>query len=129
MLPEQIHALGQRWADAELRADVTVLATLLADDFVAIGPRGFVLHREQWLDRYRSGSLKNEAFTWEDVSVRIYGATAIAVGIQTQRASFQGHDASGRFRLTQVMLHQADQWRIVHLQLSGPIPDMPPSQG
>ena len=126
MTAESILELGRRWAEAEQRADDATLAALLADDFVAVGPRGFVLNREQWLDRYRAGDLWNDTFAWQDVSVRVYGETAVAVGIQAQQTSYQGHDASGRFRVTQIAVRQGDRWLIAGLHLSGPIPDMPP---
>lgn len=127
---DQILDLSRHWADAERQSDAAALEGLLAGDFVAIGPRGFVLNRQQWLDRYGSGDLKNEAFDVREVSVREYGDdTAIAIGVQEQRATFQGHDASGRFRLGMVTVRQAERWLIAGLQLSGPIPDMPPARG
>ena len=128
MSSESILELGRRWAEAEQGGDVAALATLLAGDFVAVGPRGFVLNREQWLDRYRAGNLRNDTFSWHDVSVRIYGETAVAVGVQAQQSEYQGHDASGRFRLTQVTVRQGDRWLIAGLHLSGPIPDTPARQ-
>lgn len=125
---EQVLDLSRRWADGEQRCDAAVLDGLLAGDFAAVGPRGFVLTRQQWLDRYRSGDLKNEAFALRDASVREYGGTAIVTGVQEQRTTFQGHDASGRFRLGMVAVRQAGHWVIAALQLSGPIPTMPPVQ-
>ena len=100
--------------------DAAALDTLLAPDFMAVGPRGFVLDRAQWLERYGSG-LHNSAFSWDDVQVRDFGETAIAIGIQDQRATYQGNDASGRFRISHVFVRRDDQWRIAHIQLSGPL--------
>jgi len=40
------------------------------------------------------------------------------VGSQTQRSTYQGHDASGRFRVTQVAFRQGDRWTIVGLHYS-----------
>ncbi len=125
MTQQQIQNLGQRWADAERRADVDALDALFSDDFSAIGPRGFVLNRQQWLDRYRSGSIKNETFTWQETGVRAYRDAIIATGTQTQQSTYQGQDASGRFRTTLVYVHGKNGWRIALIQLSGPIPDMP----
>jgi ketosteroid isomerase-like protein len=122
---DQVHELVRRWADAESRSDAAALDALMTDDCMLIGPRGFVLDRQQSLERYQSGALRTEAFSWSDVTVREYGATAIVTGIVTQRASYQGRDASGRFRATQVAVQQGGQWKCAGLQFSGPIPDMP----
>ena len=61
--------------------------------------------------------------------MRDYGEAAVAVGIQDQRTSFQGHDASGRFRATLILVRQAGRRVIAGWQASGPIPDAPPSRG
>jgi ketosteroid isomerase-like protein len=129
MTREQVLSLAQAWADAEQRGDVDFLARNLVDDFVGVGPRGFLLTKEQWLARYRSGELRNESFALEEVAVRVYGEAAVAVGIQDQRTSFQGRDASGRFRATLIVVRQAGRWLIAGWQASGPVPDAPPSRG
>ena len=113
------------WAVAESHSDAQALDALMTDDCTVIGPRGFVLDRQQCLDRYRSGALKTEAFDWSDVRVREHGPTTVVVGIVTQRASYQGQDASGRFRATQIAVEQDGRWKCAGLQFSGPIPEMP----
>jgi hypothetical protein len=60
------------------------------------------------------------------VSVRQYGDAAIATGIQTQQTAYRGNDASGRFRVSHVYVRKGDRWLFASIQLSGPIPDMPP---
>lgn len=123
-IEEQVQAFGAAWADAERRADATALEALLADDFRCVGPLGFVLDKAQYLDSRRSGDLKHEAFTWDEVRVRGYGTTAIAIGTQTQHSSYQGRDASGRFRVTQVLTRLDHRWRLASLHLS-PIAPLP----
>jgi ketosteroid isomerase-like protein len=126
-MEEQVKELGQTWAAAELRGNAEELGALLADDFVCVGPLGFVLDKAQYLGSRRSGDLKHEAFAWEDVRVRLYGETAVAVGVQTQRSTYQGRDASGRFRVTQIAARQGGAWRIAGLHLSPIAP--PPGTG
>lgn len=125
---EQALDLGRRWAEAELRADVETLSSLLETDFICVGPLGFVLNREQYLAPRRSGELKHEAFAWEDARIREYGDAAVAVGSQIQQSTYQGHDASGRFRVTQVLVRQAKGWVIASLHLS-PIAQPPGGSG
>lgn len=117
---EQVLDLGQRWAAAERAGDVVALNALLDPEFIGVGPRGFVLSREQWLERYRTGGLQNQSFTWEEVQVRDYGEAAIAVGVQFQQSTYQGHDASGRFRGTQVAVRKEGRWFIAGMHL-GPL--------
>src|SRR6266487_4636921 len=88
---QQVRELAQRWADAERHADAGALDELLVDDFRAVGPLGFVLTKQQWLDRYRASGLENTSFTFDEVEVRGYGETAIAIGKQTQTGSLQDH--------------------------------------
>jgi hypothetical protein len=116
------------WIDAEARGDAAVLDALLDDDFRGDGPRGFVLTKREWLDRYRSGDLANDAFAWEDTRVRVHDDAAVAMGIQTQTASYQGLDCSGRFLGTLVAIRRDGRWSIVNVQLS-PATGPPGSRG
>jgi len=107
------------WAAAELGGDTRALRSLLSEDFAGIGPHGFQLDKAQWLDRYDSGALVNEAFATEDLLVRRYGNdTAIVNGVQTQTAVYQGQSFAGRFRLTAVLVRSGEAWAIANLQLS-----------
>ena len=96
----------------EARGAAQALGPLLADDFVLVGPLGFMLDKQQYLGSRLSGDLRHESFAWEDVRVGVYGEAAIAVGSQTQRSTYQGRDASGRFRVTQVAVQQGGTWVI-----------------
>ena len=57
-------------AAAEGAGDATALETLLADGFTAVGPLGFILPRQAWLARHRSGDLTYQDFSLEDIQVR-----------------------------------------------------------
>ena len=124
MSTERILDLAGAWVDAELRGDPAALDTLLTADFVGVGPRGFVLNRDQWLARYRSGDLRNRAFELRDPQVREYGAAAVVVGTQVQQATHQGHDTSAELRATLVAVRPDNRWLLasVHLSpVSGPL--------
>lgn len=110
--------LGRDWANAEQHGDTDFLDATLTDDFIAVGPRGFLLTKPQWIERYSSGDLKNQSFTWEDVTERRYDETAILIGKQTQRTTYQGRDTSGSFRTTLVIVKRNNTWQIASLSLS-----------
>ena len=106
--------------------DAAALEPLLAPDFLLVGPLGFMLDKTQYLGSRRSADLRHESLAWEDVRVRAYDNAAVAVGSLTQRSTYQGRDASGRFRVTQVAVRYGDRWSIVGLRYS-PIAQPPES--
>lgn len=114
----EIRELGRRWAEAEQRGDVDALASMSTDDFTLVGPAGFVLDREQWFAGYRSGALKIQSLIWDDVRVRDYGDTAVAIGVRTQEATYQSNPAGGRFRGTQIAIHRDRGWLMAGVHLS-----------
>jgi ketosteroid isomerase-like protein len=93
-----IRDLERRWAEAETRGDIAALDELSTDDFRLIGPAGFVLDKQQWLDRYRHGDMVTTSLRFEDAQTRLYGNTAVTIGRQVQEAAYQGHPANGQFR-------------------------------
>jgi ketosteroid isomerase-like protein len=115
----EILALGRRWAAAEQNGDTAVLDELAAADFRLVGPLGFILDRDQWLQRYASGALDTTSLNWDEVEVRDFGDTAIAIGRHIQQASYAGRPADGQFRISHVFVRGPDgQWRIANIQLS-----------
>jgi ketosteroid isomerase-like protein len=115
---DEIRALGSTWVDAELSADVETLDTIATDDFRLVGPFGFVLDKEQWLGRYRSGDFVTSALRWHDVDVREYGDSAVTIGTQSQEAAYKGTPSNGEFRITHVFVRDGGHWKIAGMQLS-----------
>jgi len=120
--------LGGDWAAAELHGDTASLERILADDYIAVGPRGFMLTKEQWLSRHDSGSLTYRAFEWEEVSVRVHENAAVMIGCQTARAVYEDgdvrHEIQDQFRATLVFVEEGKRWSLLGLHLS-PIAEPP----
>jgi len=122
---EQMLELGRRWAEAEQRGDTAELEALTTGDFTLVGPAGFVLGKQQWLDRYRSGHLVTRSLRWHDVHVRDYGDTAVAIGRHLQQATYRGRPADGEFRATHVAVRREGRRLLAGMHLSalgGPRP-------
>jgi hypothetical protein len=124
MTDDEVQRLLERLTQAERAGDIAALDGLTAGDFTLVGPLGFVLTKEQWLDRYRSGALTTEALSWQPDTVRRHNDTAIVIGTQDQHARYQGHPVHGRFRATHVLLHLDARWRLASTHLS-PIGEPP----
>ena len=115
---QQLEKLGEDWAAAELRGDTAFLEHTLADDFVGVGPRGFTLTKDQWLERHEAGKLKYKSFRMDDVQVHLYGDAAIVTGRETMKGKCADHDVEGQFRTTLVSVEQQGRCLLASLHLS-----------
>ena len=113
----QLQRFVGEWADAEQLEDVAFLSEALTDDFIGIGPLGFMLTKGQWLGRYEGG-LSYESFALDEVATRFYGGVAVATCRQSQTGEFQGNDVSGEFRATLIFAEQEGRWLLAGLHLS-----------
>ena len=117
-----IEKLGEDWAAAERRGDTGFLARVLADDLVAVGPRGFMLTKEQWLSRHDSGNLMYESFDWDEVRVRVHRGTAVMTGRQTAEGRYEDgdvrHEIRDQFRATLIFAEGRGTWLLLGLHLS-----------
>ena len=116
-IEQEVARLADAWVTAELRGDIPLLERQLSDDFIGIGPLGFMLTRQEWLARHQSGDLKYESFSLDEVKVRVYNDAAILIGRQAQNATYRGNSIPGQFRITLVFVQQG-QWQLASLQLS-----------
>ena len=117
--------LEKTWVEAELRADTGTLEAISTADFVLVGPLGFVLDKQQWLERYRSGDLVTDSLSLEDPATRVYGDAAITIARHVQRASYKGQPTDGQFRTTHIGVRGDDGWLLAGIHLS-PIGGPPP---
>ena len=119
---ERVEKLAEEWAAAELRGDTLSLAEILADDFVGVGPRGFMLTKEQWIARHEAGKLKYESFGLDEVVIRLYGDAAVAVCRQGAEGVYEDengrYDIREQFRATLVFVRQQERWLLASLHLS-----------
>ncbi len=113
-----IRLLQQTFDQVEVQADTAQLNRLLADDFVSIGPKGFLLNKEEWINRHVH--FKYHALDTSDMDIRLYNnTTAIVRNIQRNRATYQNETMELTVRVSQVWIWEADgAWRLVAIQFS-----------
>jgi Domain of unknown function (DUF4440) len=99
------------------------VVSAVADDFVGVGPLGFMLTKQQWLGRF-AGGLSYDSFALEVVEARLYRETAVVTGRQKQAGSFQGNDVGGEFRASLVFVEGDGRWQLACWHAS-PIADAP----
>ena len=126
-MEENLEKLAQALTNAERKGDVAFLAHTLADDFVGIGPRGFILTKDEWLARHKSGDLRYESFGLDEVRIRVYGDAAVLTGRESVKLKYRGEDQQAELRTTEIFVKQPGQWQLASLQLS-PIAPPPGAQ-
>ena len=119
---QELRRLEREWDNAIVRKDVATINRILSDDFVYIDSVGGVNPKASLLEGIKNSEAVMEPFETEDVSVRIYGDTAVLTGRFTQTATYKGQTFSGQFRYTDVYVKRANSWRAVAAH-SSRIPD------
>jgi ketosteroid isomerase-like protein len=114
----ELEEFGKHWAEAEVAQDLAALDGMAHEDFILVGPFGFLLNKTQWLDRYRNGDLVTSALDWRDTQVRVFGDCAVVVGVHDQEAAYRGQPNNGQFRATHVLVREAGAWRLIGMHLS-----------
>lgn len=128
---EAINTFLSEWAAAEQAGDTSLLDTCLTDDFVGIGPLGFTLSKNQWLERYATGDLTYDAFRLAEVQTRVYGNAAVATAHQTGRGAYRGQAVPADLRASLVLVKPAGSWRLggIHMSFMAGTPGAPPIPG
>jgi ketosteroid isomerase-like protein len=116
---QEIIRLAETWTAAELRGDTAFIEKTLADDFIGIGPLGFLLNKQQWLERHRSGDMKYETLALDEAQVRLYSGVAILIGRTVQNSNFRGHGVQAQLRTTLVFVQQQETWQLASLHYCG----------
>jgi hypothetical protein len=111
-----IRELQQAFDDAELHADTDRLNSLLADDFVSIGERGFQLDKRQWIARHADFAYLS--LETAELDVRCYDHAAIVRCVQHSQASWRGDAMTLTVRLSQVWIELPGGWRLAGIQFS-----------
>src|SRR3954469_6422798 len=112
-----IDTLLDTWCEAERHGDRDHLGRLLTDDFVGIGPVGFMLPKAAWVDRL-GPDLRYDALALDEVSTRSYGGTTVVVAHQRAAGEGRGNPLPPDTRVSFVVVPVGDDLRIAGIQYS-----------
>ncbi len=120
----ELTRLESVWNDAHLRSDAAALERLWADELVAIVPRMAPLPKPEALAFVRSARMKFLRYESAEVTVKVYGESAVARGRLLRARELGGQTMQDNWRFTKVYVRQAGQWRVVafHASEAGPPP-------
>ena len=117
---EEIKKAEAERSTAQVRGDASKLDELLASEFMEVNAAGQIRTKQENIDGHKSGQTHWERFDLDDLSVRVYGETAVVTGRSTRKGTFAGRDISGRSRYTRYYIRRQGRWQAI-FQHSRPI--------
>ncbi len=115
----EIEQLEEAWRNAMLKSDTTALASLLADDYIAITASGILQTKDEALTNLRTRRVHLTALNVSDRKLRFYGKTVLVTSLANVQGTTVDGDISGSFRYTRVyVLNPQGQWKIVSFEAS-----------
>lgn len=112
----EVRTIQDRFDQAELHDDRDALHDLIDDEFLSIGPKGFVLDKEQWINRHNFFTY--HTLDISEIDVRVFGQTVIVRDIQRNRATSSGREVQISTRVSQVWTYRDRRWRLIAIQFS-----------
>jgi len=107
--------MNDDFVKALVRADRATLERIMANDFFLAYPMEGD-DKDQFIDDVVSGDVRVEFLTRENVSVRIWGSTAILTGKDSAKWYYKGRDFSGHYKIINVYSLRDDRWQLVSFQ-------------
>jgi ketosteroid isomerase-like protein len=107
----RIMALENSWNQAELHNDSHAVDLLLADDFVMTVADGYTLSKAQTLASVRDTSYRPDVLQSDDMTVHLYGNTAIVTGAFLEKGKDKGKPFERRGRFTDTWVNLNGEWR------------------
>jgi ketosteroid isomerase-like protein len=115
-----IRQLNDEWIKALVRRDGTSLERVMADDFFFTYPLEGD-DKAQFIADVTSGNLKIEHFSREQVSVRVFGNTAVLTARDSATWVYMGREITGHYKNISVYSNRDGHWELCALQAC-PIP-------
>lgn len=116
--------LERRWMDSLRQRDASVLSQLISDDFTLVSPRLVVASGDR--DKYFQHAMRElnlTSYDFENLTVRLYGRTAVVSGRLKQSANVAGEDWGGSYLFTDVWVSRDGAWQVVSRHTSLLPPD------
>lgn len=115
--------IGQEWALLVSNANVTGLEKSLSDNYMHIHATALVESKSQFVDALRNGSRKYDPIIFEEVTVRVFGTTAIVTGKFNLKAFVRGKTVEGVNRFSLVLMKTSNGHQVVSFQAT-PVPQV-----
>src|ERR1700738_3131860 len=110
-----VRQLNDEWVKAVMRGDAETLHRIMADDFFFAYPLEGD-DKAQFIADVTSGNLKIEHIRREQVSVRVFGSTAVLTARDSATWLYHGRELSGQYKIIMVYSERDGRWQLCAFQ-------------
>jgi ketosteroid isomerase-like protein len=108
-----ITQLEKDWAMAIINRDVATLDRLLSEDFNGTSPTAHTYPKMVAIEDLKSGMYVVESMDLDDISVNVFGDSAVAFTSQEEKSKYAGKDFSGHYHYTDFWIKSNGTWQVV----------------
>lgn len=113
-LGQDFKDLDRGWIAAYLQGDEELFDRTWTDGFIFTSPFGQFTNKQQELADIWSGDLRFESLSTGNVTVKVYGSTAVMTGCFLMKGYYKGRDLGGDYDYTTLLTkRQRSSWQIV----------------
>ena len=114
-IEQHMRQLNDEWVKALMRGDVETLSRIMADDFIFAYPLEGD-DKAQFIADVTARELKVEHLSRAQVSVRVFGATAVLTARDSATWLYHGRELSGQYKIIQIYSERDGRWQLCALQ-------------
>jgi hypothetical protein len=115
----------ERLNRALVDGDPEALEELVAPDCRIIGPKGFIIAKDEWVGVHASGVYEQVLLRTARSEVLQHGDAVIRCDVQQSECVYRGERISGLFRVQSVWVRAAGRWRLAATQYTALPADVP----
>jgi ketosteroid isomerase-like protein len=115
---QAIAKLEQEWGDALVKRDFTVINRIAAPEWMLTTPDGNISTKAKADEDLKAGTIVFTSFKLDDIKVNVFGNTAVAFGLETEKSTYKGNDISGQYRFTDTFVKRDGKWQCVATHVS-----------
>jgi ketosteroid isomerase-like protein len=112
---QHLRQMNDEWVKAMMRGDGLTLEKIMADDFVFSYPLEGD-DKGQFIAEVTSGGLKIEHINRGQVSVRVFGSTAVLTARDSATWMYHGREFSGQYKILHVYSEREGVWKLCAVQ-------------
>lgn len=110
---DQVLALEKAWNQAYKAGDTKALSAILDNSLVLVEDDGSLKTKSEFLATVKSTNVNEEQVAPESLTVRVFGNTAIAIGVIAVKESKGGKTVTHRERFIDTWINRDGKWMCI----------------